>query len=330
MLNFLSKSDRQKSFIYNTLAQSLTAGLPIIQIFSILENQISKPASLKFAFKKIKSDIERGSNIHNAIRKFPKIFSSYECELVKLGEESGNLDEILSILSDFFEKKYKRSLSKIKMFFYPAFLLFLTNYIISIRTIFTKGAFSYLVATNGRLLLLLLLIFIVRKLFFFLKSFTPTEVILDQLKLMIPVIGKIYRNESILLFLRGLSLNYRAGMELKQSVTLAVSTCPDRIFKNKIKKIPSQLDSGLSMSQLLVQTNLFPSYINQAFLTGETTGNLDGMIDKFSEIMEQETNLSYDNLVKVTGILTFLLIAFIVGFFIVSSYIQIYDFTLLP
>lgn len=322
----------------------ITAGLSLSESLNIISQQ-SNPAFQK-VLKQITSDIEGGSNLYEAMGKYPKQFSKMYLALIKSGESAGVLDKILLRLADTLEKQ-KEFKSKIKgALIYPAIVVVGMVVVAFVMMVFVLPqitnmfldfdlelpmATRILIGTSNFMAKFwyLIIIFAVFAFVFF-KKWRETEsgaLSLDELMLKLPVIG--FLNQQILLteMTRTLSLLVAGGVSIIESLNIVAEVTGNKVYEIAIKEVAHTVEKGGSIGTAMAKYPFFPPIISQMMGIGEETGKLDDVLMKVSHHFEMESDFAVKGLTSSIEPLMIILLAFGVGFLVFAILMPIYKLT---
>ena len=338
VIPFLSRvSLVEKIMMIRNLEVMFSAGLSLIKSIDILTIQ-SKNQILKDALANIKEKINKGENFSGALANYPNIFSDLFVNMVKIGEESGTLDEIFKILSLQFQKEHELK-SKIKnAMVYPLIILMvmgvvgivmITFVIPSLKVffatlssdipIYTKALFysSDIFVKYWYLFILALCL-----LFFSIFSMLRTKngkIILDSFLLKLPIISPIVKKNNSAFLIRSLSSLMTSGVPLVRSLEISSKTVSNYYFKEAVIEAAEKVKKGEKLSSSLkYHQALFPYGVIEMMEVGEETGETSVVLKKLSDFYEQE---AINSIEKLTALIEPALIIFLglaVGLFAFS------------
>ncbi len=328
---------------YRQLAVMIEATLPLVQSLKIISDQIENP-KLKKVVEDLSISVEGGEKFSQALSKHKNVFSHFFISMIKSGETSGRLDEILNYLADQQERDYDL-MNKIKSAMtYPIF-------IISVLVImgFAMMAFvvpkitSMLVESGAELPLptkilisvssfisgfwwLILLIFV---LFYFgFKYALKQEEIKnkwDAIKLKIPIFGKLFKNIYLVRFSRSLLTMTNGGIPLSQALEITSTIIDNSVFRNIITETKKEVDDGNPLVSVLLKSDHIPSLFSQMVGVGEQTGRLDDVLEKLTDFYSREVENLVMSLVSLIEPLIIVVIGLAVGVMIGAILLPMYN-----
>ena len=334
---------KEIAFFSRQMATMMKSGVPIVQSLEIIGTGHKNPRMSKM-IGAIRTDIEGGSSLHEAISKFPVQFDELYRNLVKAGEGAGVLETVLDTIAS-----YKENLEALKgkikkALFYPAMTIAVAILVSAILLVFVvpqfedvfKGfgadlpAFTQLIVAASRFMVAwwwLILIATVGAAFafiFFKKRSLAFQHFLDRLILKVPIIGVIMHNASIARFARTLGVTFKAGVPLVEALDTISGATGNTVYEKAVLRMRDDVAVGYPVNVSMKQTNLFPHMVVQMTAIGEEAGALDAMLFKVAEYYEQEVNNAVDALASLIEPLIMVFIGVIVGGMVIGMYLPIF------
>ena len=283
--------------------------MPLLQSFDIVGKGHSNPAVAKL-LADIKADVETGSSLSQAFKKYPLHFDNLYCNLVHAGEQAGILDSLLDRLATYMEKT-QAIISKIKSaLFYPISIVVVAFVITAVIMIFVIPAFKELFSSFGAdlptptLVVMAISDFFVKfwwaifgsiggGIWFFFytwKRSAKMQAVMDRLLLKVPVFGHLVMISTVARFARTLSTMFAAGVPLVESLDSVAGACGNRVYYDATKRIQSEVSTGTSLTVAMQNTEVFPNMVVQMVAIGEESGSLDSMLSKVADFFEAEVD----------------------------------------
>jgi type IV pilus assembly protein PilC len=325
------------------LSVLIDAELPLIQSLNILAEQ-TKNKYFKNVIKDIRSDVEAGSTLNQAKRKFPNVFDDLYCNLVASGEQSGSLDIMLRRLAEYLEKVVRlRSQVRQAMIYPTAVLSFaiivcifmLWKVIPVFASIFLELGAELPLLTS---IVLSLSVFIQKYILFIaigavaavfgIRYWRRTDSgrrILDKFMLRMPLFGKLLEKVGLSRVTRTLSTLLSGGVPMLESLKITSSTSGNVIIEDFIMQARSMVAEGTSLRDALREKGRFPFMMIQMVGVGEATGTLDEMLTKLADFYDEEVEYSVANLLAILEPLLLIFVGLIVGSIVISMYLPIFD-----
>jgi type IV pilus assembly protein PilC len=321
----------------------MAAGVPMVQGFEIVAGGQSNPR-VKDMLVDIKTDIEGGSALNEALGKYPIQFDELYRNLVRAGESAGVLDTVLDTIAT-----YKENIEAIKgkikkAMFYPAMVLGVAVLVSAILLIFVipqfetvfknfgadLPAFTQMLINLSRfmvdwwwLMLLILVGSIVGMIMLYKRSEKFAHLVGRGL-LKLPVVGEILRQSAMARFARTLGVTFRAGVPLVEALDSVAGATGSVVYNEAVKRIREDVAVGHQLQLAIRQTGLFPNMVVQMVSIGEESGALDAMLFKIAEFYEQEVNNAVDALSSLLEPFIMMIIGVIVGSMVIGMYLPIF------
>ena len=329
-------SSKEMMLFCTQLATLLGAGVSLAGGLATVIKQIKNPSFQKVVAD-LEDDVTQGHSFSGALSKYPKIFPSLLINMIKAGEESGQLDRILTNYANFLEKR-EAVKSEIKnAMMYPIFLVvlsvgimaFLLIYILPKFVSVLKESHAQLPVTTrimiqsseflqhyyGHIILGALVFFII---FRQIIKTRPGRKMWDYLKLNIPIFGNLTYKMALVRFSSVFGVLMSSGVPILRSMGMAENVVNNVIFENVLQQINSNLVIGKNLGDEFVKTGFFPPMFVQMVTVGEKTGHLDEMMTKIADYFDKETNNTLKRLVAALEPIMLIVMAFLVGFIALS------------
>jgi len=325
------------------LATMLTAGIPMVQAFEIIGVGHDKPAVQKLVLA-IKSDIEVGTALNQALAKHPLYFDDLFVNLVEAGEHAGALETVLDKIATYKEKTEALKKKIKKALFYPAAVLAVAVIVTVILLLFVipqfeslfKGfgadlpAFTQFVINMSRWMQdngWMLLIVVAGAAFtfgYFYKRSRPLRQFIDRISLQVPVIGPILKKAAIARFARTLATMFAAGVPLVEAMKSVAGATGNIIYQDAVLRMRDEIATGLRMQRAMENTGLFPNMVVQMIAVGEESGSLDEMAGKVADFYEADVDAAVDALSSLLEPLIMVILGVLVGGLVIAMYLPIF------
>ena len=338
-----SVSDKDITLFTRQLATMMKAGVPLLQSFDIVGKGHSNPAVAKLLLD-IKSDVETGSSMSSAFRKYPLYFDALFCNLINAGEQAGILDTLLDRLATY-KEKIQAIKSKIKSaLFYPISIIVVAFIIVAVIMIFVIPAFKDLFEGFGAdlpgptLMVMAISDVFVQwwwaifgsiggSLWFFFytwKRSLSMQATMDRLILKMPVFGPLIRKATIARWSRTLATMFSAGVPLVEALDSVAGAAGNRVYYDATKKIQSEISTGTSLTVAMQNTNVFPNMVLQMTAIGEESGALDSMLSKVADFFEAEVDAAVDALASLMEPVIMVVLGTLIGGLVIAMYMPIF------
>lgn len=309
------------------LAVMISATVPIVQALRILAKQTTNPIFIERIID-MANDVEGGMKLSSAMARAKKTFSNFYVSMVKSGETSGRLDEVLEYLADQMEKDYDL-VSRIKgAMIYPIFVLSGMVIVGFIMMAFVIPKMTTLLTESGAELPFLTKILIAVSEFiasyyvliiaavfiaiFILRVWTRSKtgkVAWDTMKVQFPLFGPLFKKIYIVRFTRSLSTLIKGGVPIAAALRITAEVVDNQAYEELIMQTVTEVEGGNSLATVFVKSELMPTMLPQMMIIGERTGKLDLVLEKLSGFYTREI----DNMVNALTSLIEPLILVIMG-----------------
>jgi type IV pilus assembly protein PilC len=335
--------DKDITLFTRQLATMMKAGVPLLQSFDIVSKGASNPAVGRLLID-IKTDVETGSALATAFRKFPLYFDNLYCNLVQAGEQAGILETLLDRLATYQEKTLAIK-SKIKSaLFYPIAIIAVAFIITAVIMIFVIPAFKEVFTNFGADLPAPTLVVMAISDWFvanwyiifpvigggiygFLEAWKRSiavQVFMDKLMLKAPVFGHLVRISTIARWTRTLSTMFAAGVPLVEALDSVGGASGNYVYAAATKQIKAEVSTGTSLTVAMQNANVFPTMVIQMVSIGEETGALDGMLSKVADFYEQEVDDAVEALSSLMEPIIMVVLGTLIGGMVIAMYLPIF------
>ena len=325
------------------LATMLAAGIPLVQAFEIVGGGHENQAMQKLIMA-IKTDVEGGSALAEAIAKHPLYFDDLFVNLVEAGEQAGALETLLDKIATYKEKTEAIKKKIKKALTYPAAVLVVAFVVTVILLIFVIPAFEDLFQGFGADLpaftrvvidlsqfvrekgwmLAIMIGGAVYTFFYFLKRSRPMRHTLDRMALKAPIIGPILQKAAIARYARTLSTMFAAGVPLVEALESVAGATGNIVYEIGVLQMKDEVSTGQRLQQAMENTDLFPNMVIQMIAVGEESGSLDDMSSKVADFYEEDVDNAVDNLSSLLEPMIMAILGILVGGLVVAMYLPIF------
>ncbi len=325
------------------LATMLAAGIPLVQSFEIVGNGHENAAMQKLILA-VKSDVEGGSSLNEALAKHPLYFDDLVLNLVEAGEQAGALETLLDKIATYKEKTEALKKKIKKALTYPAAVLVVAFVVTTILLIFVIPAFEDLFKGFGADLptftrmVIDLSVFVraqgwiiaigagiaVGTFFYFKKRSRAMRHWLDRMSLKIPIIGGILQKAAIARYARTLSTMFSAGVPLVEALESVAGATGNIVYEVGVLQMRDEVATGQRLQQAMENTDLFPNMVIQMIAVGEESGSLDDMSAKVADFYEEDVDNAVDNLSSLLEPMIMAILGILVGGLVVAMYLPIF------
>ena len=335
---------KDKVFFIRQLATMTGAGLPIAQALSTLQEQSSRK-NVKKMIEQMTRDIEAGGTLSSAFGNFPDTFNKTDINIIASGETSGKVEEVLLHMADQTEKNYK-TIKKIRtVFIYPAFLTVVVVGIVAGLITFVLPqmedlykSFNADLPLPTRMLIgishflrnyFLIVILVAVALFVAARIYVRTnetgQYIWHRFKISIPIIGKFVKLSYLSIFTRTLASLIASGVPILDSLQIVSEAMPNVIYADAIVRVKNDVKQGKALSVTLKKEDIFPIMVSQMIAVGESTGELDKMLQNMAEYYDDELDNMTKSLQSLLEPIMIVIMGAIVGTIIISILLPVYS-----
>ena len=338
-----SVSEKDVTLFSRQLATMMKAGVPLLQAFDIVGKGHSNPAVARLLME-LKTEVETGSTLAAAFRKYPLNFDALFCNLVAAGEQAGILETLLDRLATYKEKTLAIK-SKIKAaLFYPIAIIGVAFIITAVIMIFVIPAFKQVFTSFGADLpaptLIVMAISDIFVKFWYLiigtvgggiygflylwKRSVPVQIMMDKIMLKMPVFGHLVRISTIARWTRTLSTMFAAGVPLVEALESVAGAAGNHEYWVATKSIQAEVSTGATLMLSMQNTGMFPNIVLQMVTIGEESGSLDAMLSKAADFFEAEVDDAVAALSSLLEPVIMVILGTVIGGMVVAMYLPIF------
>ncbi|MFC4427499.1 type II secretion system F family protein [Deinococcus navajonensis] len=334
---------KQVAIFSKQLATLINAGVPLVQSLAILQKQIEHKG-FQGVVKAMRTEVEGGIPLSEAIAKYPKIFNRLYLNLIRAGETSGTLDAILERIAAFQEKDLAlRGKIKSAMTYPIIVLVFALGITYFLLTTIVPQFAQILVQLNAplpfitRMLMAvseflqhstLIIVAIVAVIVFAYRAYYKTpngRMQVDKIKLRIPVFGNLIQKSAISSFARTLGLLLSSGVNIIESLEITKGTANNAVVEETLDNAKNVVMVGEQMSSSLATSKVFPPMVVSMVSIGEETGSLDAMLDKVGDFYDREVDEAVDSLTAAIEPLMIVFLGVIIGTIVAGMFLPMFS-----
>jgi type IV pilus assembly protein PilC len=322
------------------LATMMKAGVPLLQAFDIVGRGNSNPSVTKL-LNDIRMDVETGTSLSGAFRKYPLYFDNLYCNLVEAGEAAGILESLLDRLATYMEKT-EAIKSKIKSaLMYPIAVLVVAFVVVSVimipafKEVFTSFGADlpaptlFVIAMSEFFVAYWWLIFggLGGGFYFFMQAWRRNEKVqqfMDRLMLKLPLFGDLVFKSVIARWTRTLATMFAAGVPLVEALDSVGGASGNSVYAQATAKIQQEVSTGTSLTAAMTNANVFPSMVLQMCAIGEESGSIDHMLGKAADFYEAEVDDMVAGLSSLMEPIIIVILGTLIGGIVVSMYLPIF------
>ncbi len=336
-------TDKDISLFTRQLATMMRAGVPLLQSFDIVGKGHSNPSVSKLVMD-LRADIETGTSLNQAFRKYPLYFDPLFCNLVGAGEQAGILEDLLTRLAVYKEKtlaikgKIKSALT------YPLAILAVAFIVTAVIMIWVVPAFKEVFKSFGAalpaptLFVMALSEFFVNwwylifggvfaAIYFFFQAWRRSpkmQRFMDVAMLKVPVFGAVIRKATIARWTRTLATMFAAGVPLVESLDSVGGAAGNAIYLDATRRIQNEVSTGTSLTVAMQNADVFPNLVTQMVAIGEESGSLDAMLGKVADFYEEEVDEAVAALASLMEPMIMVILGVLIGGLVIAMYLPIF------
>jgi len=336
-------TDADITLFTRQLATMMKAGVPLLQSFDIVAKGNANPSVSKL-LQDIRGDVETGTSLNQAFRKFPLYFDPLFCNLVGAGEQAGILEDLLTRLA-IYKEKTQSIKKKIKSALtYPIAILSVAFVVTAVIMIWVVPAFKEVFTSFGAdlpaptLFVMAISDFFVKywymifgglfgSVYFFFQTWRRSlqmQRTMDRLLLQAPIFGAVIRKATIARWTRTLATMFAAGVPLVESLDSVGGAAGNAVYLDATIKIQTEVSTGTSLTVAMQNSNVFPTMVTQMVAIGEESGALDNMLGKVADFYEEEVDEAVASLSSLMEPLIMVILGVIIGGLVVAMYLPIF------
>ena len=326
------------------LASLLAAGLPLVQSLEALQDQ-TEDQVFAVVIREVRQDISAGNSFSSSVKKFPRSFPTLFISMVEAGEASGALAEILAKVAGYFESSVKLTKKVKSAMTYPIAVIALAIVLVNVLLIFVVPVFAGMFADNGAKLPVptqmlintshflgswrgLVLLAVIVGIVYALKKYVLTPVGRRQKDLFLvraPIFGPLIRKIALSRFCRTYATLMRSGVPILRTLEIVSSASNKVQIEAACEEIAKHVTQGGQVSEVLGTNPFFPPMMKHMVKAGETTGNVDGMMNKIADFYDVECEATVGALTSLIEPMLIVVLGVIVGSIVIAMFMPIFQ-----
>jgi len=327
------------------LATMVNSGIPILVALDAMVEQVEHQV-FRQVLKRVKDEVEGGAGLSASLGKHPGVFSEFFMNMVKAGESSGHLDEILDRLATYLEKSDALRRKVLASLFYPALVSFMAFSITAFLVIVIVPQFKQIFTSLGaqlplptRVLLavsdwlrqhILLEILAAIGLAVGVRTYIRTkrgQLWFDQTCLKLPIIGKLVQKVAIARFARTLSTLVKSGVPILTSLEIVAKTAGNMVVERAVINARASIKEGATIADPLTKSPVFPVMVTRMISVGEKTGALETMLTKIADFYESEVDTAVSGLTALIEPLIIAFLGLVIGAIVIALFMPVLTIT---
>jgi type IV pilus assembly protein PilC len=336
-------TDKDITLFTRQLATMMKAGVPLLQSFDIVGKGHANPSVAKLILD-LRADIETGTSLNMAFRKYPLYFDPLFCNLVAAGEQAGILEDLLTRLAIYKEKTLAIKAKIKSALTYPIAVLAVAFIVTAVIMIWVVPAFKEVFSSFGAdlpaptVFVMTLSEYFVKywyiifgglfaSIYFFFQSWKRSvkmQATMDRIMLKLPVFGDVIRKATVARWARTLATMFAAGVPLVESLDSVGGASGNNVYVEATKKIQTEVSTGTSLTVAMQNADVFPSMVTQMVAIGEESGALDSMLGKVADFYEEEVDEAVSQLSSLMEPAIMVILGVVIGGLVVAMYLPIF------
>lgn len=326
----------------NEMSILLESGCEITKLFEMLKDNSSN--NLSKVLNEVLNNIKKGNSISDSF-KYTNKFNNFFISMVKSGEISGNLDEVMMKISEYYEKEYKLKSKMINIMIYPIILIISSICVVLFMLISIVPNYQNIFMSNGTsppfvtslmintsifirknyLIIILFTILLLFLLIYKLKTSQTIQNLIKKIQYKIPIINNIIKLSITIKFSRTFYILNKSGVDIRNAIDISYQVIDNYILNNQIIECKESINRGNSISKSLECVDIFPSLFLTMIAIGEESGRLDESLSSINKFYEQELENKTEQGMKIFEQVITIVIAVIIGFMVFAMFSPMFD-----
>lgn len=326
----------------NEMSILLESGCEITKLFEMLKDNSSN--NLSKVLNEVLNNIKKGNSISDSF-KYTNKFNNFFISMVKSGEISGNLDEVMMKISEYYEKEYKLKSKMINIMIYPIILIISSICVVLFMLISIVPNYQNIFMSNGTsppfvtslmintsifirknyLIIILFTILLLFLLIYKLKTSQTIQNLIKKIQYKVPIINNIIKLSITIKFSRTFYILNKSGVDIRNAMDISYKIIDNYILNNQIIECKESINRGNSISKSLECVDIFPSLFLTMIAIGEESGRLDDSLSSINKFYEQELENKIEQGMKIFEQVITIVIAVIIGFMVFAMFSPMFD-----
>ncbi|MEK6579464.1 MAG: type II secretion system F family protein [Bdellovibrionota bacterium] len=320
----------------------ISSGIPLVQGIEVLAEQSVNP-TMKNVLNMIKDRVSQGGYLWEAIAAYPSVFPKLYIALIRAGEASGNLDQMLKRLSRYLEDADRLKKMVKGAMIYPIVVISIGTAVIGLMMVFVIPKFEEILKQSNQELPLPTkmvldashfivnnILYIIGGIFggiYAIKSFVKTKegrMLKDRFVFSSPIFGQLTQKAGVARFSRTLQTLLGSGINLIDAIDICQATIDNAVLEESVGRIRKDLEKGQTLGGVVGKLSVFPKMASQMISVGEATGNLDKMLEKVADFYEADVEALVAGMSKMIEPLVLVFLGGTVGGLMIAMYLPIF------
>jgi type IV pilus assembly protein PilC len=334
---------KESAIFFRQFSVMIDAGLPLVQCLEILGNN-QENAFFKKAILGVRTSVEGGSTLANALRAYPKIFDDLTTNMIEAGETGGILDTILQRISAYVEKAVKMRAAIKSALVYPVSVIAIAILVVGALLKFVVPIFANLFVGLGVTLpmstqfvinlsdfvskfwwLILLSVGMLVVAIKYIRKSPQGMYYTDKLLLNLPVFGPVLRKIAVARFTRTLGTLISSGVPILDGLSITARTAGNAVLERALMQVRKSIEEGRTIVDPLRESGVFPSMVTQMIGVGEATGAMDNMLQKIADFYEDEVDAATKDMLALMEPMLISFLGVAVGGIVISLYMPLFS-----
>ncbi len=334
---------KEQAIFFRQFSVMIDAGLPLVQCLEILANNQLNPY-FKKCLLGVRTSVEGGSSLANALRAYPKIFDDLTTNMIEAGETGGILDTILQRISQYVEKAVKMRAAVKSALVYPVSVIVIALLVVGALLKFVVPIFANLFVGLGVALpastqfvinlsafvsnfwwLIFLVIGLLVVGTKFIRKTPQGLFYTDKMLLGLPIFGQVLRKIAVARFSRTLGTLISSGVPILDGLSITARTAGNAVLERALMAVRKSIEEGRTIVDPLRESGVFPNMVTQMIGVGEATGNMDNMLQKIADFYEDEVDAATKDMLALMEPLLISFLGVAVGGIVISLYMPLFS-----
>lgn len=333
---FLGKARAELVSTTRLLSTLLKAGINLVDSINSVIQQIEEPY-LNTVFRQVREDIQSGVSFADSLGQHPELFDSLYVNMVRAGEASGALDEVLRRLADFLQAQSRMKNRVSAAMTYPIIMCILGLGVVSFLLAFVVPKIIKVVTKRGSVLplptkilvtvqnlflsywwLALLLAIAVWLVWIAVVRTEKGAMARDTYKLKLPILGDLFRKQSVARFAHTFATLLRSGVQATECLKILAHVVDNKLLGKVLIEVRTRILEGTDISTPIKKSGIFPPVVGDMIAIGEESGQLEELLERIAETYDEEVDLTSQKVTKLIEPLVIVLMAVVVGFIVLA------------
>jgi type IV pilus assembly protein PilC len=330
------------AIFFRQFSVMIDAGLPLVQCLEILGGNQENPAFMN-CLNGVRSTVEGGSTLANAMRGYPTIFDDLTTNMVEAGETGGILDVILQRLATYVEKAVRLKAAVKSAMIYPVSVIGIALLVVGALLKFVVPIFANLFVGLGVALPLptrvvmgmstfvgkwwwipILAVVALPQVMKQIRANRRANYLFDKMLLNLPVLGMVLRKIAVARFTRTLGTLITSGVPIIEGLTITARTSGNAVLEEALMKVRKAIEEGRTIVDPLRECGVFPNMVTQMIGVGEATGAMDNMLSKIADFYEEEVDSATKDMLTLLEPMMIGFLGVSVGGIVISLYMPLF------